>query len=169
MSQLELESLLSYEHHLATCYEAEFLLELSMRKDLIRDWGGYDDSGELKETASFSLNSGAEQMETAAIDTTTHQSTSAACVPTAIDSCLAHSTCPLPPTSHHTFHTPTSVTSSPLTPSLFTANGCHRALSHCGETLTVTRCPVGGEGEGLAPLAEGEPQRKKVCLQRPEM
>ena len=129
-----------------------------MRKDLIRDWGehrdwgGYDDSGELKETASFSLNSGAEQMETAAIDTTTHQSTSAACVPTAMDSCLAHSTCPLPLTSHHTFHTPTSVTSSPLTPSLFTANGCHRALSHCGETLTGYEVSSwrGGGGVGTA-------------------
>ena len=51
MSNIEMENLLHYEHNLAACYEAEYLLELTMRREHISEsiatnWAGYEDPGE---------------------------------------------------------------------------------------------------------------------------
>lgn len=54
MSQVEMESLLLYEQNLAACYEAEYLLELSMQREHLSDdaersgWAGYDDGSEAR-------------------------------------------------------------------------------------------------------------------------
>ena len=53
MSQADMESLLRYEQTLVACYEAEYLLEVSMRCEHISTdgaagtWGGYDDCDDV--------------------------------------------------------------------------------------------------------------------------
>ena len=151
MSQLELESLLSYEHHLATCYQAEYLLEMSMSREHISEetrWPAYQDSGELQAAAGASLtylHNGGEDMETETLATSG----------------------------------PDSV-SHPLSRSLANSGSRHStemiSLAHpgSGDSSLSNGCPLSGLGERVRPescqpLLDGEPARKKLCLRRPEL
>ena len=165
MSQLDMESLLHYEHHLAACYEAEYLLELSMRREHISEgtassWGDYDDSSEVRATTyhpyssspSFLLsNSGVEEMETE--NNLTPNFRTSRLKPNESDSLFFNSSL------HHHSSNPSSepsLSSLPLQPS--------QTLPPIAP-LPATHVVCGKRGM----VDETEPLRKKMCLQRPEL
>ena len=158
-----MESLLHYEHHLAACYEAEYLLELSMRREHISEgtassWGDYDDSSEVRATTyhpyssspSFLLNSsGVEEMETNPIPNLQ----TSRLKPNESDSLFSNSSLHL--RSSNPSSEP-SLSSLPLQPS--------QTLPPIAP-LSATHVVSGKRGM----VDETEPLRKKMCLQRPEL
>ena len=202
MSHLELESLLSYEHNLAACYEAEYLLQLSMQREHISEgvasnWARYEDTSEARVMASQPLpplsvspsltlahsratNSPAEGMDA-------HNSHVPAQYATFLNGTPMTATGP-----HHNSHWHSLSPTRPLTSanplhinSLHCTNGLPQ-YSHTGEPVSLKRtechpslslpeCFVTGGGDfSSMEVCQSEahsdgPQRKKMCLQRPEM
>ena len=166
MSQLELESLLHYEHNLATCYEAEYLLELSMRREHISEeaatsWRAYEDSSEVRDTTyrpspSFPQDdAGMEEMETANTPCGTTVATSR---PNPLNSSSLFANC-----SPHLHGN-----SLPLITSGATSN--HQSTWQMAPPSISSDTASVGVVCGKRQMVEDlEPQRKKMCLQRPEL
>lgn len=192
MSQLEMESLLHYEHNLAACYEAEYLLELSLQRELIRnsvstDWPGYTDAGETRTVSPQSpspsthrLNEPAEGMDVLADSPhTTHP--------------LNHTTLTkysLYGSSVHPPPSPASLLQPSVRPHTVTPHPINEmdAVHLSNSSLNPTREHDLKLGSGLSlpafqndvislssvwPCTNGchvdGPERKRRCLQRPEM
>lgn len=196
MSQLEMENLLHYEHNLAACYEAEYLLELSMQRELIgnsppSDWPGYTDASETR-TMTPSLSLG--QPHGVGVKEATERMDVAA---------NSHHPLQLPNHTSHSFHSPcihpvsspASVLQSSVSPHTASAIPHHingMVAPHYSNGSMQRECSNGQELSPLPPsLPEFQfqngvissssarsylnsshsdgPQRKRMCLQRPEM
>ena len=212
MSQLELESLLSYEHNLAACYEAEYVMQLSMQREqsTATNWPRYEDTSEarvmtspsfprpaLTQAHSRATNSAAEgvdvhnshltaqyisgtpMMNTDLHHNSHHAHSSLHCLTNSVTCTSANPPCingfhrmnGLPPAPQFT-HTQQKV----LCPS--SLSECHVAGGH-GGSLSVKLCQSESHDNHMSHcdnhmMSQCEshcdgPQRKKMCLQRPEM
>lgn len=201
MSQLDLENLLRYEHNLAACYEAEYLLELSLQRELISnsvstDWPGYTDDGETRTVSpkspppspfadrSTCLNEATEGMDV--LTDSPHTTLPSNHTSLTIYGSSIHPS-PSPASLFQSSVSPHTASVSPHqikeTPQL--SNGSSNPVQEqCSQGLkletppslpqfhfhfqngvsclsSVRPCPNSCHGDG--------PQRKRRCLQRPEM
>ena len=198
MSQLDLERLLHYEHSLAACYEAEYLLELSMQREHIsgsENWVGYEDASEARILTSHPpLSSSpaltqAHRLAAERMDTVSSNNHHTAFLPR-----HAH-TIRTPTESADSLQTPhvqphscpaNSHDSSNITPaSSQQINGFQPHFSmqaECNHTQTSlpgasvfpefqfqNDAGVSSSGPCWSGSHMDGPQRKRMCLQRPEM
>ena len=197
MSQLDMENLLHYEHNLAACYEAEYLLELSLQRELISnsvstDWPGYTDDGETRTGSPQSpppspsadrptLNEAAEGMDV--LTDSPHTTT----LPPNHTSLTIYSSSIHPaPSPASLFQSsvsphPASVSPHHTTPHL--SNGSLNPMQEqCSQDLkleTSLSLPHFHFQNGVSCFSSGRPcsnsyhgdgpQRKRRCLQRPEI
>ena len=209
MSHLEMESLLHYERNLAACYEAEYLLELTMQREYINgsmatNWARYEGSDEIQSVTSRTHSSAPfnslghtraagerVMMDTSVKATSNHHNQST--FPTnpsfsgpAEASGVLH--------THQHSHSPLNHISHPQTaPLVSTPNNNHHLLLPTPLTVglalphQMAESEHGGRFDESAdhhlslPHCEGVcvngvtethsdgPQRKRMCLQRPEM
>ena len=170
MSQLDMESLLHYEQNLAACYEAEYILEMSMRNEHIsesasRNMLTYDDASEVRIPTAHSLPLSPAQyylkpdVNGASADGTDVQAYEQATLNGHYDpSSLSYN-------STHTVHARQRTTSKHSLDSPITSSPVSM-MSSSDDTMMC----VNDLSNSLSHSNDLEPQRKKVCLQRqPEM
>ena len=220
MSQLEMESLLRYEHNLAACYEAEYLLELSMQREHISDsaaatsWTGYEDASETRSltfqqefcflpaiatplsssSLTRGLNTAAEGMDTesssrcpSGLEPTALTSSSSAHSPDGVHTFTGASFTPANPSFNFSLATPHQRNGfHPLQCSTSTcADGPSPQLpAHCNGGLADShRAGVPPSAVAVFQIHDGVgswrsgwngshvegPERKRICLHRPEL
>ena len=185
MSQLEMESLLHYEDHLATCYEAEYLLELSMRRGLSGEqasssrWSGYEDSGEVMATASRPFSSSSsllllhggvgEKMEIGVAEAAHPISH-----PKPQEPLFANSTLPQLSSYQHTLTSSSAPPTQHLSPSVSDISLISRGApplngANHPHPLPHWNCLQRPPVEVCGERDDQEPLTKKPCRQRPEL
>lgn len=194
MSQLDLERLLHYEHSLAACYEAEYLLELSMQREHIsgsENWVGYEDASEATSHHAPPLSSSpaltqAHRLAAERMDTVSSNNHHTAFLPR-----HAH-TIRTPTESADSLQTPHVQPHSNITPASsqqingfqphFYKNSLFPMQAECNHTQTSlpgasvfpefqfqNDAGVSSSGPCWSGSHMDGPQRKRMCLQRPEM
>lgn len=194
MSQLDMENLLHYEHNLAACYEAKYLLELSLQRELISnsvstDWPGYTDDGETRTVSPLSPppspsatpNEATEGMDVLTDSPHTNLLSNHASL-TKYHGSSIHPT-PSPASLFQSSVSPHTASVSPHHTTPHLSNGSSNPTQdQCSQDLklgTSLSFPHFHFQNGVSCLSSGEPcsnschgdgpQRKRRCLQRPEM